>query len=166
MKIQTGRCIRRVTAEVERELAPFLTNRQALFLSASILEPNVAKKLIDFGIKTYSHLGKYCPISLYNGALVNPSNFGVIPFQCGDHIYFVKEKLESVFAINPAKYINQTTPLPVLASNCCIIGNQKSGKSSLAETLSKDLDAIHLTVSNILQTIIDGREITALCEKV
>lgn len=152
--------------EVEKELTPYLNNRNALLLSTSTLDEKVAKNLLDFGVKQFSHLGKYCPVTMREGGLVNPSNFGTVAIQSGDYIYFVKEKKEASFHLNPSLYISQERPQPVLSSNCCIVGNPKAGKSALADALSRELDSIPLTVTSILQTIIDGNENTSLCEKV
>jgi adenylate/nucleoside-diphosphate kinase len=166
MKISAGRCLRRVMGEIENKLAPILNNRNALLHSTNTLDEKVAKNLLDFGVKRFSHLGKFCPVTIHENGLINPSNFGNVTIQCGDYVYFVKDKLEASFHVNPSLYISQTHIQPVLASNCCIVGNPKSGKSALAEALARELDAIPLTVTLILQTILDGNENTALFEKV
>lgn len=69
------------------------------------------------------------------------------------------------FLISPSFYLSSTTPLPMLFPTICIIGDVKSGKTSLTEGLAETLGAVHLTIPKILQAIIDGQEISTLNEK-
>lgn len=167
VKISTSKCFRPVMAEIEKELSTYLGNRESLFASATTIAEKQAQELIDFGIKSFSNIGKLCPVVLKETQKVNPKNFGSIPVVFGNQIYYLKSKKEEAeFIYNPSKYISQRPPPPILASNCCILGNPKSGKSALAELMSKELDAVHLTISSILQTILDGKEITIVAEKI
>jgi adenylate kinase family enzyme len=52
----------------------------------------------------------------------------------------------------------------MLFPTICVLGDVKSGKSSLARGLASSLGLVHLTVSKILQAIIDGNEVSSLCD--
>lgn len=54
----------------------------------------------------------------------------------------------------------------MLSSTLCILGNPKAGKTTLAKSLAEKLDAIYLTISLILQSILDGNENTLLYDTV
>jgi adenylate kinase family enzyme/YHS domain-containing protein len=136
-------------------------------MSCAKLPWKKAMALVEMGIKEFSNMGRYCPILLRNNQQIDLTHFGDSPVCIGDHIYFVKGKQNvSEFEKKLATYTNQVEPKPALGSTCCIVGNPKAGKSSLALSLVERLDAVHLTVSKILQSILDGSESTSLYEQI
>jgi adenylate kinase family enzyme/YHS domain-containing protein len=138
-----------------------------MFMSCTKLPWKKAMALVEMGIKEFSNLGRYCPILLSNNLKVDIAHFGDNAIGVGDHIYLVKGKQNiPEFEKRLANYTNQLEPKPSLGSTCCIVGNPKAGKSSLALSLAKSLDAVHLTVSKILQSILDGNESTSLYEQI
>ncbi|KAJ3325576.1 adenylate kinase [Boothiomyces sp. JEL0866] len=63
-------------------------------------------------------------------------------------------------------YLFTSAPEPILSPTCCILGNPKSGKTTLAKALEDPLDCVHLTVSSILQGILDAQEVTSIHDKI
>lgn len=123
--------------------------------------------MITFGTKQYSVIGRYCPVLLKNNRKFSVQSFGNHPILVGDEIYYLKSKQNILeFQANPARYIKQGPPQPILATTLCILGNPKSGKTTLGKKLASVLDAVHLTVSTILQIILDGQEVTSLHEQI
>ncbi|KAJ3336018.1 adenylate kinase, partial [Kappamyces sp. JEL0680] len=165
--VVASRCSRHVVAEIERLLAPFCKNRRNLLSSAQILEGKLAADLIELGVTEYSRFGKHCPVSLHECNKPLLKNFGSVPIMYDNKVYFAKNASKAQqFLANPTLYSTIPSPKPVLASTSCIVGNPKSGKTSLGKAIAVELDAVHLTVSSVLQTILDGSEITGLAESI
>ncbi|KAJ3312582.1 adenylate kinase [Boothiomyces sp. JEL0838] len=110
---------------------------------------------------------KLCPVALKKSKKPALSNFGSIPVVYKDEVYFLKNKQnEQEFTRNTIQYIFTSAPEPILSPTCCIVGNPKSGKTTLAKALEASLDCVHLTVSSILQGILDAQEVTTVHDKI
>jgi hypothetical protein len=110
---------------------------------------------------------KYCPIALHKTNSLRVEDFGTVPVSFGEHIYFLKdEDSAKQFIVSPSYFLLSKPPQPMLFPTLCILGDVKSGKTYLAESLSKVMNAVYLTVPIILQAILDSNEATTLCEQV
>jgi adenylate/nucleoside-diphosphate kinase len=110
---------------------------------------------------------KYCPVALHKTNSMRIEDFGTIPVLFGEHIYFLKDENSiKQFLVSPKYFLLSKPPQPMLFPTVCILGDVKSGKTTLAEGLSKVMNAVYLTVPIILQAIIDSNEATTLCEQV
>lgn len=133
---------------------------------ATVVSPLMAETYLARGSKSYSKIGKYCPVTMKSTKRLKVEDFGTKPVVFGQHVYFVKNDANvAEFCFRPRYYCSNLKPSPMLFTTVCIVGDTKSGKTTLAASLAKSLDAVHLTIPKILQGIIDGQEITLLCDE-
>ena len=66
----------------------------------------------------------------------------------------------------PYDYVSDRTPQPVIFTTVCLTGPPKSGKTCLAKRVSQDLDLVYLTVPDILNSILEAKDVSNLHEKV
>jgi len=166
IELNATRPYRAVLADALKELERWLGNRPNTYCDVSPIEEKEAQQLLDLGLKELSNLGRLCPVACSETPLRSVGDFGSIPVLHLENIYYLKPNNLQKFIDNTFKYLGQTAPDPILDSYCCVLGGPKSGRSTLAQALSKNLNAIHLTVPSILQAIIDGKENTSICEKI
>jgi adenylate kinase family enzyme len=126
-----------------------------------------ATELLKLGVVNYSKFGRLCPVLLKDTQKCDISQFGNQPVLVGDEVFYLQGKQNLIeFEKNLHVYISQEEPKPMLASTCCIVGNPKSGKTTLGKKIAAEINGIHLTVSIILQNILDGNECTSLYEQI
>ncbi|KAL2914320.1 hypothetical protein HK105_206092 [Polyrhizophydium stewartii] len=170
IEITTSRCLRPVMALLNRKLRRYLEFRHCLFMSATPITTKQAEMYLKLGVKYYSPIGKYCPVTLKRTNRMAPESYGKKPVVFGDQIYFLKDMAakrasRAEFVFNTLSYIRDSPPQPLVAPTAIVLGACKAGKSALAAKLAVEMDAVHLTVPTILQAIIDGKEVTALYEE-
>ena len=74
---------------------------------------------------------------------------------------FLKE-----FMARPCDYLSDSAPQPVIFPSVCLTGPPKSGKTCLAKRVSLDLDLVYLTVPDILNSILEAKDVSNLHERV
>ena len=167
IEIDANRCIRPVMAQLERKLRRYINYRKGFLAHATSINTKQSDLLLRLGVKYYSPIGKYCPVTLKKNNNLSASSHGTKPVIYGDHIYFTKNlNSKREFILNPLAYLFKSPPQPLVSPTACILGPPKSGKTKLAESISTELDCVHLTIPGILQSILDGKEITALHDDV
>ncbi|KAH6571770.1 hypothetical protein BASA50_001642 [Batrachochytrium salamandrivorans] len=163
IEIDTSTCIRPILALLQRKLCQYLENRHCLLSSAVLAKAKQADLLLKLGTKSYSPIGKYCPVTL---KLCNDSYldiFGKHPVIFQNHIYFLKDvTARQEFISRPLDFILYNAPQSVVYPMIYILGGPKSGKTYLSESLSLELKITHITVPSAIQAIIDGEEVTSL----
>ncbi|KAJ3273051.1 adenylate kinase [Terramyces sp. JEL0728] len=165
--VSTSRCFRPTMATIDEKLSRYLRYRSSILESVNKMDTKAAGLLLSLGIKKYSKIGKICPVALKMTKKPSLNNFGSIPVVYRDEIYFLKNKQnEKEFTRNTNQYLPCSAPEPILSPTCCILGNPKAGKTTLAKALESALDCVHLTVSSVLQTILDAQEVTSIHDKI
>lgn len=143
-----------------------------MFSRAVYVSPDDANTALNNGSKSYSTLGKHCPVLNKARKNLSVSQFGNIPVLFGEHVYFLSsvENLKVVYIFmkefikRPTFYLSAPPPQPLFFPTICIVGDSKSGKTSLAREIAESLQIVHLTVDSVLQTLLDGEEVTALSD--
>ncbi|KAI8911461.1 hypothetical protein EDD86DRAFT_188816 [Gorgonomyces haynaldii] len=167
VEINSGHCVRPVWDSLQRKLKPFLENRKDLFSRAVPLTEQQAEVLLESGTKTFSNLGKYCPVNYKENEQLTMSMFGSLPVQFEDHIFYCRDQEAlNEFVTSPLRYMVEREPQPLLFPSFCVLGDSKAGKTSLAKSLAEQMDAMYLTATIAIQCIIDGQEMTALADQV
>ncbi|KAI8894618.1 hypothetical protein BC833DRAFT_604251 [Globomyces pollinis-pini] len=162
--IATSRCMRPVTAEIDSILSTYLKYRPSLFSNVIKITQKQAARLLNLGIKRYSIIGKYCPVTLKQTGSVSLRSHGTIPIINGDEIYFLQGKAKEQLYLKSVKdFVFTRPPSPMLSPTCCIVGNPKSGKTTLGQSIMEEMDAVNLTVSSIIQSVLSGNEVSRLC---
>ncbi|KAJ3316654.1 adenylate kinase, partial [Blyttiomyces sp. JEL0837] len=166
IEIDCNKFARPVIGTMKKMLRPFFENRASIFSNAVSVTQRVADTLLRLGIKSYSPFGKICPVSWKRKNLTLKRPIGKFPVLYRDHIYFLKtEQFRKEFLENTLEFTAQHPPQPVVRPRICVIGRPKAGKSTLASKLCAEYDMVHLTIPNILQSIVSGKENTDLCDK-
>lgn len=74
--------------------------------------------------------------------------------------------IKKEFMERPLDYVSDSPPQPIIFPSVCLTGSPKSGKTCLAKRVSLDLDLVYLTIPDILNSILDAKDVSNLHEKV
>ncbi|ORY47443.1 P-loop containing nucleoside triphosphate hydrolase protein [Rhizoclosmatium globosum] len=167
IEIDCNKCIRPVLGSLKRNCTQFFENRRSLLCNAIKIEYRDAELLMRLGVKNYSKFGNLCPVSLKRNSSVLRRLTGTKPVLYRDCIYYLRnEENRDEFIANIYEYINQPPPQTVVRPQICIVGRPKAGKSVAAERIAKEYDMVYLTISIIINSILQGKEHLQLAYKI
>ncbi|KAF7690035.1 adenylate kinase 9 isoform X1 [Silurus meridionalis] len=155
-----------VRARLLKRVKPLVENREALFQRCHPISYAVAQKLLHFSYKSYSAFGCRDPVRYAEGDLIqhmqDPLNFS-FPVLFHNFIYFFASKeTRNTFMTSPIKYLRQPKPKPSLPIKLAIIGSPKSGKTTVARTFAREYGLAHLSISDVVQTVLSNNDKTEL----
>ncbi|KAI5085667.1 adenylate kinase 9 isoform X2, partial [Silurus meridionalis] len=167
--ISAGRkpCI--VHAQLLKQVKPLMENRKSLFHSCHPISYAIARKLLHFSYKFYSAFGCWDPVRYAAGDLIqhmqDPLKISY-PILFHNFIYFFASKeTRNTFMTNPIKYLCQPKPNPSLPIKLAIIGSPKSGKTTVARMFAREYGLAHLSISDVIQTVLKIQDKTELATK-
>jgi stage III sporulation protein SpoIIIAA len=127
----------------------------------------MASFYISDGIKSYSKLGKLCPVTLQSDKCIGLKNIGSIPVEYENHIIFLKDQYSlNLFIKSPSLYLTNEKLKPMIFPTFCIVGNPKSGKTTLSKAIAEQFDLAVLTIANIIVSIMESDEGLSVAQEV
>ncbi|XP_063079133.1 adenylate kinase 9 isoform X2 [Engraulis encrasicolus] len=141
-----------------QRVRPLLENREALFLRAQPVSSTLALKLIHNSYRFSSAFGRWDPVLISEGDLIQPvqgpSNPSY-PLILGQFIYFFSSKVtRGAFLSNPLKYLRQHVPQYSVPIRMAIVGPPKSGKTTLANKFVSQFGMMSLSLGLVIRRVL------------
>eukprot|EP00002_Diphylleia_rotans_P021325 TRINITY_DN4154_c0_g1_i5.p1 TRINITY_DN4154_c0_g1~~TRINITY_DN4154_c0_g1_i5.p1 ORF type:complete len:1460 (-),score=380.85 TRINITY_DN4154_c0_g1_i5:64-4398(-) len=127
--------------------------RQSLFTVPISIPVDVARQLLESGMYRLSKFGRYDPVELNSRReFALPVDFTKAKFSIHRHLLYMfhDEANQKLFEEDPVKYLSQAYRPPHVRPNVLIVGPPKSGKSTLASSLSTETDSVLLSMPGVL----------------
>ena len=148
-------------------MSPFKVSRKsaALFLKIGI------KSFSPCGYGFFAYINaktdrKLCPVTVKTNGTITSTCQGKLPVICGDQIYFLRDrKARKEFITRPLTYIFEAPTQPIVLPTICVVGPPKSGKTTLSKSIAAEKELVYLSVPDILNSILDGNEVSSLNDK-
>ncbi|KAJ3092712.1 adenylate kinase [Quaeritorhiza haematococci] len=164
IELDANRCLRPIIGTLKQAMKPYIDHRPSLFSNAYKVDEETAEEMLRVGIKSFSQFWKHCPVSLHNNQV---TCLGHKPVVYRDQIYFCSdEQARDELIGNTLTYVNQDPPKPIVRPTCVVLGRPKSGKTTLAKAVARDLQLVYLSIPIILQNIVDNHENTNLHDEI
>jgi nicotinamide riboside kinase len=80
-------------------------------------------------------------------------------------VYYLKVGSQE-FLKNPSAFSLDSSVQPLVHPKILITGGPKTGKTTLAQGLAKDLGLVYLTVPTIINSILEGQDVTSLYDDI
>ncbi|EDO38691.1 predicted protein [Nematostella vectensis] len=170
LEINGGRKPRIVRYCIEKALRPVIDYRESLFDRCFAIDMFLANKMIVTGYKFPSRFGRWCPVKLMSGEVIQPqygSGLPAYPVVYRQHVYFCcSEEARDEFVLCPAKYLKQPSPKPVVPIRIAIIGPPKSGKTTLAKRFTAEYGVVRLSIGEAIRKVLNNQSHTELARQI
>ncbi|XP_035880458.1 adenylate kinase 9 [Phyllostomus discolor] len=164
--INASRKIHIVQYMLNTKLKPLVENRASIFEKCYPISSRLAQKMLSFTYKYISTFGYWDPVKLSEGETIKPvesSENPVYPVIHRQYIYFLSSKeTKEKFMKNPIKYIRQPKPKPRMPIKIAIVGPPKSGKTTVAKTISNEYGLKRLSIGEALRYVLNHQADTEL----
>jgi len=147
---------------ISKTLNSQVINRSSLFDRCHTITPALSKRLLNQGYKFISRFGRWCPVQLYDSAILPPNVTLAnppVPVIYRRYIYFLSnDECKDRFIQSPSTYLSQLSPKPCVPIKIAITGPPKSGKSTLAKRFAKEYGIVRLSIGEALRNIVTSHE--------
>ncbi|XP_070306077.1 adenylate kinase 9 isoform X2 [Odocoileus virginianus] len=164
--INGSRKIHIVQYTLNTKLKPLVENRASIFEKCYPISSRLAQKMLSFTYKYISSFGYWDPVKLNEGETIKPvenSENPLHPVIHRQYIYFLSSKeTKEKFMKNPIKYICQPKPKPTIPIRIAILGPPKSGKTTVAKSISSEYGLKRLSIGDALRYVLNNQPDTEL----
>ena len=147
---------------IERATAAFLKHPASALASPTAVTPAKAATLLSSRVRRLSKFGSSCPVMLPRyGRLVSPSVkvplADSFPVVYGPHVYMCKTAAaREAFMADCVPLSRQRPPQPAALQRIVVLGPPKSGKSSLAASIARDLGLVCIDACSAVEQVLEG----------
>ena len=147
---------------VEAATARFLRHATSALASPTAVSPAKAEQLLALRLRRWSKFGSVCPVMLgrHQGVVapsVKVSLAASFPVVYGPHVYLCKtQQARETFMADCVELSRLRPPQPAALQRVCVLGPPKSGRTSLAASIAKDLGLAIIDACSAVQQVSEG----------
>nr|XP_020756598.1 adenylate kinase 9 [Odocoileus virginianus texanus] len=179
--INGSRKIHIVQYTLNTKLKPLVENRASIFEKCYPISSRLAQKMLSFTYKYISSFGYWDPVKRLESKIMVPAGMVFLlnegetikpvensenplhPVIHRQYVYFLSSKeTKEKFMKNPIKYICQPKPKPTIPIRIAILGPPKSGKTTVAKSISSEYGLKRLSIGDALRYVLNNQPDTEL----
>jgi len=147
---------------VDRATARFLKHGASALASPVAVSPEKANELLALRLRRWSKFGSTCPVMLgrYKRAVTPAAKVALpdaFPVVYGPHIYLCKtHAARQEMLADPVPLSRQRPPQPAALHRIVVLGAPKSGRSSLAASVAKDMGVALIDACSAVRDVLSG----------